>query len=146
MELCFRPLTEEDLDEVYEIEIASFSDPWQRDFFAMDALHETFVVQEDRHIIGYICTMQVLDECTITNLAVKPDFRRQGIAKFIFDEFFKTMKNRDIRFYYLEVRASNKAAISLYQKLGFQQVGIRKEYYNNPVEDAVVMAFDTGEK
>jgi ribosomal-protein-alanine N-acetyltransferase len=136
----FRRMRAEDLDAVYKIESASFSDPWPREFFTMELEYDSFVVIRDDEVAGFICTMQVMDECTVTNVSVKPALRRQGIAEYIFRNLFDIMDSRDVRYYYLEVRASNQAACQLYMKLGFSQIGIRKDYYHNPVEDAAVMA------
>ena len=142
MPLSFRNMREDDLDAVYDIEAASFSDPWIKELFAMEMQHDAFVSEQENKVAGYICAWQVLDECTITNISVKPDWRRQGIAEFMIHELYKVMDKRDIRYYYLEVRASNLAAQALYYKLGFLQVGLRKEYYHNPTEDAVVMKLE----
>ncbi len=142
MSLEFRKMREEDLDEVYEIEQSSFSDPWPQEFFKLDFMHDDYVAIQGKQVAGYLCALQVLDECTIANISVKPSLRRQGIAEYLFQELYKIMDKRDVRFYYLEVRASNTAAYSLYIKLGFSQIGIRKGYYHNPVEDAVVMSLE----
>lgn len=142
MALTFRTMREEDIDSVYEIEAASFSDPWIKELFSMELQHDAYVAENDNMLSGYICAWQVLDECTITNISVKPVCRRHGVAGFMFRKLYEIMDARDIRYYYLEVRASNLPARSLYAKLGFEEVGLRKEYYLNPVEDAVVMALD----
>jgi [ribosomal protein S18]-alanine N-acetyltransferase len=142
MSLSFRTMRENDLDAVYEIEVASFSEPWTKELFAMELQHNAYVAEQDSRVAGYICTWCVLDECTITNIAVKPDLKRQGIAKFMFENLYENMDKQDIRFYYLEVRASNTPALALYEKLGYAHVGLRKGYYHNPIEDAIVMTLD----
>jgi len=142
MPLTFRRMKEDDLDAVYMIETMSFSSPWLREFFEIELQHDSYVAEKDDKIAGFICALQVLDECTITNVSVLPDLRRQGIAEFMFYNLVESMNKRDVRYYYLEVRASNQAALKLYQKLGFEQVGIRKDYYHNPTEDAIVMTMD----
>jgi [ribosomal protein S18]-alanine N-acetyltransferase len=139
MPMMFRKMRDEDLEAVYNIEAASFSDPWLREFFEMELEYDSYVVVLDEEIAGFICTMQVLDECTVTNISVRPELRRQGIAEYIFKCLYEIMDDRDVRYYYLEVRASNQAAFELYRKLGFSQIGLRKDYYHNPVEDAIVM-------
>lgn len=146
MPLVFRRMQEDDLDAVYMIETVSFSNPWLREFFELELQHDSFVTEKDNEIAGFICAMQVLDECTITNISVKPDVRRHGIAEFMMESLFNTMNEKDVRYYYLEVRSSNQAAFSLYQKLGFEQVGLRKDYYNYPTEDAIVMTLDRQKK
>lgn len=143
MPLCFRSMKAEDLDRVYEIEVASFTSPWLKEFFEMELKHDAYVVEQHGIIAGFVCALQVLDECTIANIAVKDEFRRQGIAEYILKSLIEVMDSRDVRYYYLEVRATNQAAYALYNKLGFCQIGIRKNYYHDPVEDAIVMALDT---
>ena len=135
----FRKMQKCDLDEVYNIESVVFTDPWLKELFEMEMDHDAFVLEKDSHIAGYICTWQVLEEGTITNIAIKPEFQRQGLGETIFNEMFKMMEMRNVRYYYLEVRESNKAALALYSKLGFSTIGIRKGYYNNPIENAIVM-------
>lgn len=142
MSLKFRKMREEDLEEVYEIEQSTFSEPWPREFFKTKKNHDDYVAVRDEQIAGYVCALQVLDECTIANISVKPSLQRQGIAEYIFRELYKIMDIRSVKFYYLEVRASNQAALSLYIKLGFSQIGVRKDYYHNPVEDAIVMSME----
>jgi ribosomal-protein-alanine N-acetyltransferase len=146
MPLSFRKMREEDLEAVYEIETASFSDPWPREFFRMELDYDSFVAESEDGIAGFICTMQVMDECTVTNVSVCPELRRQGVAQFIFESLICEMDSRDVFYYYLEVRASNQAAYKLYIKLGFSQIGLRKDYYNNPIEDAIVMALNRRKK
>jgi ribosomal-protein-alanine N-acetyltransferase len=163
--LSFRKMQIDDLDEVIQIEQEAFTDAWFKELFEMELNHDAYVVtvghyanpadghpaiahnqqpeQQSNVIAGYICAWQVLDECTITNIAVRADMKRNGIARFLFCELYKIMESREVRFFYLEVRASNAPAQALYAKLGFSQIGLRKAYYNNPVEDAVVMALDT---
>lgn len=143
MQLVFRPMRTEDIDKVYEIEAASFSDPWLKELFALELEHDAYVALQDGTVVGYVCAWQVLDECTITNISVQPELRRRGIGELMLEKLFDIMKARDVQHYYLEVRASNLPAQALYGKLGFRQVGLRKEYYHNPEEDAVVMALDS---
>lgn len=143
MPLCFRKMESTDLEEVYSIESEVFPDPWLREFFVSEMEHDAYVLVKSELIAGFLCAWQVLDECTITNVAVKPSYQRQGLGEVIFAELFKLMLQRDVHYYYLEVRASNQAALRLYIKLGFSQIGLRKSYYSNPVEDAIVMALDT---
>lgn len=142
MALCFRRMREDDLDAVYKIETETFSNPWLREFFEIELQHESYVAGKDNEIAGYICAMQVLDECTITNVAVRTQNLRQGIAVYMIKNLEEIMDKRDVRYYYLEVRASNAAAQALYHKLGYLEVGIRKEYYHHPTEDAIVMSLD----
>ncbi|MFO7660590.1 MAG: ribosomal protein S18-alanine N-acetyltransferase [Candidatus Cloacimonadaceae bacterium] len=135
-------MREDDLDAVYKIETETFSNPWLREFFEIGLQHDSFVAEKDNEIAGYICALQVLDECTITNIAVRTQNRRQGIAVYMIKNVEEMMDKRDVRYYYLEVRASNVAAQALYHKLGYGKVGIRKDYYHHPTEDAIVMSLD----
>ena len=142
MSLSFRHMRPDDLDEVYHIESEVFSDPWPQEIFEMEMEHDAFVILKDEQVIGFLCAWQVLDECTITNVSVKPSMQRQGIGEDIFIKLFEEMDKRYVQFYYLEVRASNQAAIRLYDKLGFARIGIRKAYYQHPEEDAIVMSLN----
>ena len=81
----------------------------------------------------------VIDESDVMNLAVHPDYRRQGIAEKLMEALEKGLRERESKSLTLEVRASNVSAIALYEKLGFQQVGLRKNYYRNPKEDALIL-------
>jgi ribosomal-protein-alanine N-acetyltransferase len=132
----------DDLDEVIKIEQEAFTDAWLIELFAMELAHDAYVAVSNAQIVGYICAWRVLDECTITNIACKADLKRKGIARFMFSELFRVMDAADVLYYYLEVRISNISARALYQKLGFTEIGIRKSYYHDPVEDAVVMSME----
>jgi ribosomal-protein-alanine N-acetyltransferase len=84
----------------------------------------------------------VADECHLLDLAVHPDYRRRGIARALLDNVIQELRIEGCRFFYLEVRSSNYAARKLYEKFGFNMVGIRKGYYVNPAEDAVIMMME----
>jgi ribosomal-protein-alanine N-acetyltransferase len=140
MPIFFRSMRAEDLDDVFQIESEVFSDPWPKEVFEAEMDHDAFVLTKDERVVGFLCAWQVLDECTITNVAVSPKEQRQGFGEIIILKLFEVMDKRLIRFYYLEVRASNQAATRLYHKLGFREIGIRKAYYQHPVEDAIVMS------
>ena len=100
-----------------------------------------YLVAEDETgaVLGYAGLQVVLDEGCITKIAVLPAFRRQKIAARLLQVFFDFAKAHELRFITLEVRASNDAAIALYQKFGFAEVGRRKNYYEKPKEDALIM-------
>ena len=93
----------------------------------------------DRKIVGYVAMAHVLDEGHITNLAVAPDMRRRGIAEELMAAALRNATELQLRYIYLEVRESNIAAYSLYEKLGFAEVGKRPGYYTGPNEDAILM-------
>lgn len=97
--------------------------------------HCTVAVEDDR-IIGFLAFEQILDEGSIVEVAVHPDYRRQGIARELIGSAIKDNSLKEI---YLEVRESNIPAIRLYESLGFERVGVRKGYYDHPTEDAVMM-------
>jgi len=144
MELQIRRMREADLDSILAIETASFTSPWSRSAFEneMRAIyaHPLVVTQAvPPHILGYLCFWMVTDECHILNLAVHPSFRRAGIASSLIRRLLEVCEHKHIRGCFLEVRISNKLAISLYRKFGFVPCGIRKRYYPDTGEDAMVM-------
>lgn len=135
------------LDEVSEIENRSFSVPWSKTSFE-DSLKNSLIdfyvaVTESEEgktsVAGYILTLTVSPECEILNIAVSPEFRRKGIAEGLLNFVFGKAAEKRCDTLMLEVRESNFAARSLYEKLGFYAVGRRKGYYTNPSEDAILM-------
>ena len=140
--LIIRQMSLDDLDEVCAIEDASFSIPWSRNSFTEALADESnflFVCVVDGCVVGYVDTWCVLDEATITNIAVREDFRGRGIGAMLLKEALDEAGRRDISAVTLEVRKSNAPAIRLYEKFGFESVGIRPGYYEKPTEDAVIM-------
>jgi ribosomal-protein-alanine N-acetyltransferase len=120
----------------------SFSSPWSETAFYQElrkyyALSKVAVLQDK--IIGYICVNLIFDEGHILNLAVHPDFRRQGIATRLMEEILKASGGKNCGVFYLEVRGSNTEARMFYERLGFKIAGVRKNYYVSPVEDASLM-------
>lgn len=137
-----RLMRQEDLDSVAQIEQETFSMPWSREGFASSlGRNDTLYLSafSDGELAGYCGLLQVLDEGEITNVAVKKCFRGQKIASMLMAELLKKGSDRGITFFVLEVRKSNKYAIRLYEKAGFLQAGIRKNFYEKPIEDAVIM-------
>ncbi|NCB74610.1 MAG: ribosomal-protein-alanine N-acetyltransferase [Clostridia bacterium] len=130
------------LDEIATIENACFSLPWTLEQLEaqMRADNCIFIaaVNDDGALMGYIGLMFVLDEGYISNVAVAPDYRRRGVADALITELIERTKKR-LSFLTLEVRESNLAAIRLYSKHGFEQVGKRKNYYDKPKEAALLM-------
>jgi len=90
-------------------------------------------------IIGYLCVNLIFEEAHILNLAVHPDFRRQGVATRLMEEILQASKGKNCSGFFLEVRGSNTEAIKFYERLGFKIAGVRKDYYVSPVEDASLM-------
>ncbi len=146
MDIRIENMREEDLPEVMEIEKMSFSSPWSWHSFLRDINDNSYAMYltakyEDK-VVGYVGSWLLVDEIHITNLAVAPNYRQQGIATKLITETIrkiKSSKNRELVFISLEVRKSNKPAIKLYQKLGFDKVDIRPEYYRDNQEDALIM-------
>ena len=137
-----REMLVEDLDQVMEIENDLISPPWTREGFFTFLLKDEnmfFVVEEKGQILGY-CSMQtVLDEGDILNVAVTRDRQKEGIGYFLVDSMLMLAAARGIHIVHLEVRESNGSARRLYQRLGFKEDGFRKNYYTEPVENAVLM-------
>ena len=151
--LCVRivPMTADHLDEVAELERVCFPDPWSRNMLKEELENDlaAFLVALDGQgaVAGYAGLQVVLDEGYILNVAVRPDCRRQGVAGQLLQVFLNFAKGNQLSFLTLEVRASNYAAIALYGSRGFRGVGRRKNYYEHPREDAVIMTLDlTGEQ
>ena len=144
------PMNADHLDEVAELERICFSVPWSRNMLAeeLDNLLSAFLVALDDNdkVVGYAGVQVILDEGYITNVAVRPECRRQGIAAKLLQVFLDFAKANKLTFLTLEVRASNYDAIALYGSRGFRSVGRRKNYYEHPKEDAIIMTleFDHG--
>ncbi len=136
------PMDRSHLSAVAAMERECFSAPWSADMLAEELYHDnaSYIVAEaeDGTVLGYAGLQAVLDEGYITNVAVAPAFRRQGVADALVSAFCRFGKAK-LAFLTLEVRASNAAAIALYEKHGFSPVGRRKNYYDHPTEDAVLM-------
>ena len=127
---------------IAELEKLCFSDPWSENsirYELTNPLSFWLVAVEDGRVAGYVGSQSVLDEADMMNIAVHPDFRRRGVAQSLVEGLVAGLKAKNVRCLTLEVRASNDPAISLYQKLGFSQVGRRPNYYRNPKEDALIL-------
>ncbi|WP_412177856.1 ribosomal protein S18-alanine N-acetyltransferase [Sporosarcina sp. YIM B06819] len=133
----------DDIPFVVQIEQESFAIPWTREVFehemtSNDYAHYVVAVQ-DEEVIGHCGMWIVLDECHITNVAVRPQMRGNGIGEALMREAIALCRELDVRLMTLEVRMTNETAQNLYRKLGFQDGGIRKNYYTDDHEDALVM-------
>ena len=142
-DLTIRRLCEEDLDQTAALESNCFSAPWKRKDFE-DALKNTstylfFGAFDGERLAGQAGLVMTPPEADITNVAVDEAYRRQGIAAGILTKLMAAGRELGIEDYTLEVRAGNKPAISLYEKLGFLEEGRRKNFYTKPDEDAVIM-------
>lgn len=141
-EVFIRDMNESDLPAVLEIERISFTIPWSVNSFVNElrnlySITKVAVIEDN--VIGYICAYHIIDESHILNLAVHPDFRRCGIATKLVKEVLGELEGKGCRFIYLEVRVSNLVARNFYARLGFKEVGVRRNYYSSPGEDAIIM-------
>lgn len=140
--MTFREMMVDDLDQVMEIEKDVFAVPWTKEGFLTWMMKEDsmfFVVEEKGRILGFCSMMTVMDEGDILNVAVRRDRQREGIGCFLVDSMLRMAGMQGIRTVHLEVRESNTTARRLYQRLGFREDGLRKNYYTEPVEAAVLM-------
>ena len=146
MKIQIVPMNGDHLDEVAELERVCFSDPWSRNMLSEELENDlaAFLVALDERgaVAGYAGMQVVLDEGSILNIAVRPDCRRQGVAGRLLQVFLDFARGNRLSFLTLEVRASNYAAIALYGSRGFRGVGRRKNYYEHPKEDAVLMTLN----
>ena len=138
------PMTHEHLDEVAALERVCFSAPWSRNMLAeeLDNACSAYLValdKEDGSVVGYAGLLVVADEGYITNVAVRPESRRGGVASALLDVFVDFAVGNHLAFLTLEVRASNYGAIALYGSRGFRGAGRRPNDYEHPKEDAVIM-------
>jgi [ribosomal protein S18]-alanine N-acetyltransferase len=142
-EITIVPFTTAHLEEAVGIERRSFSDPWTRGMFRseiqlFDTSYARAALQGGR-LAGYMLAVMIPDEAHLGNVAVHPDARRQGIAQRLLDDLLAECRRTGVRRVTLEVRESNQNARNFYYKNEFIDVAIRKNYYRNPVEDAIVM-------
>ena len=137
------PLAHEHLGQAAEIERLCFSDPWSEKMLAEHLANPCSLtlaaVGDTGRLLGYVGLLAVVDEGYITNVAVRPDCRRQGVAAALLDALEAQGKERELAFLTLEVRQSNAPARALYEKLGYLQAGLRRNDYENPREDAIIM-------
>ncbi len=143
-------MVKDDLDQVMAIEERSFSTPWTRNLFLAEFRNRQISLMlvalsgaVGREVVGYIVCWVFVDEVHLLDLATNETFRRQGIGRRLVHAALRTAYQWGARKAFLEVRRSNAAAFALYEGLGFRQTQVRSEYYENPVEDAIVMVLDT---
>lgn len=135
-------MRQEHVAQVAELEKLCFRDPWSENSVASElknALSLWLVAVDGERVAGYVGSQTVMDESDMMNVAVHPDYRKQGIATALILGLVEELRKRGSRSLTLEVRASNENAISVYSKLDFQEVGRRKNYYRNPREDALIL-------
>lgn len=143
------PMTEDDLDEVMQIERVSFSVPWSLGMFRQDLVfplarcHAARIAEAGtKRLAGYMLCWFVADEVHVTNIAVRKDLRKQGVATRLLEEALCQARRDRMLYCTLEVRVSNEAAKGFYRKLGFETRGIRPKYYSDNNEDAMIMWLD----
>lgn len=144
MQINVAPMKLEDLNDVLEIEVLAFSTPWSRSSFLYELLENErafylIAKNEFGKVMGYVGMWIVFDEGHITNLATHPRYRRQGVAHKLMNELIAACKGNGVRYLTLEVRRTNCEAQELYHKLGFVHMGVRRKYYLDNNEDALIM-------
>ncbi len=135
-------MRQEHIERLAEIETECFSTPWSDESLAAELsnpLAVFLVALCGGEIAGYVGMTQVIDEGYLANLAVTGRFRRRGVAKALLGELIRLAKEHDLSFITLEVRRSNEVARRLYENFDFDEVGVRPDFYVNPVEDAILM-------
>ena len=140
--ITFHNIDKNDAKELSRLDEKCFSSPWSEASFSNEAsnpLAQYVIAKADEKVVGYAGFWQVVDEGQITNIAVLNEYRRKGIARQMLEILIQKAKERQISVLSLEVRESNFSAISLYEKFEFHKVGLRKDYYKNPTENAVLM-------
>ena len=136
------PMNEHHVPQIALLEQECFADPWSQQSIASE-LHNPLslwlVAQEGQTLLGYVGSQTCQDETDMMNIAVSPASRRQGVARALIEALVSALRQHGSKQLTLEVRASNGPARQLYESLGFLQVGLRKNYYRNPKEDALIL-------
>ena len=138
----YKQMTAEHVAAVAEIEKLCFADPWSTNSITSELnnpLSLWLVALDGERVVGYVGSQTVLDGADMMNLAVLPQYRKQGVGQALVNELVDRLKQKGAICLALEVRQSNLPAISLYEKLGFVQVGLRPNYYRNPRENALIL-------
>jgi ribosomal-protein-alanine N-acetyltransferase len=144
MMIEFRKLKLRDLNAIEEIERTSYPTPWSRSMFASELAKPSSIClgaieSESDELVGYLIISRYVDAWHVMNIAVAQEYRRRGIARNLMERLFEVTARDGRRGYTLEVRVSNEAAIRLYEELGFKTRGIRRGYYTDNREDALIM-------
>jgi ribosomal-protein-alanine N-acetyltransferase len=143
MSVSLRRLTLSDLDDVERIERSSYPTPWSRSMFAGELAKPSSLslaaVTEAGELVGYLVLSRYVDAWHVMNIAVDPDWRRQGIGSAMLAQLLEDTRSAERRGYTLEVRVSNADAIRLYERFGFRSRGVRRGYYTDNREDALIM-------
>lgn len=139
-----REARENDIDAMESIETVSFSVPWSRQAFEEsfeNRFTKMLVAEDGDKVVGYSVIGLIVPDAEILNVAVDEAYRRQGIGEMLIDSLIALGDKEDVSDFFLEVRESNEPAIELYLKKGMEVIGKRKDYYQMPVEDAVLMHY-----
>lgn len=140
--MVVRNIREADVEQVYEIEQATFASPWSRTSIMTEVISPKChykVIEDKGLIIGYAGLWKIIDEGHITNIAVKEGYRNKGMGRMLIEALIDECQAIGVDRYTLEVRVSNQPAIALYERLGFESAGVRKNFYDQPNEDAMIM-------
>lgn len=142
MGIYLEELKEEYIFEVAQLEKRCFSDPWSQKLFESELKNERSrftVLKDGEKIIGYGCFWKIFDEGHIMNIAIAPEYRGKHLSDIIMKDIVEYSKKSGIVFLTLEVRSGNETAKNLYKKYGFKEAGVRKGYYSDNGEDAIIM-------
>jgi len=137
-----RVLDLSDLSAIETIEQQAYPTPWSRSMFASELAKPTSICLgafEGQDLVGYVINSRYVDAWHVMNVAVAPEHQRRGVASALLERLFELTRDDERRGYTLEVRVSNEDAIGLYEKLGFESRGIRRGYYTDNREDALIM-------
>lgn len=137
-----RWINERDVEQIFDIEQEAFTSPWSREAILTEVISPKshyLVADVDGEVIGYAGLWKIFDEGHVTNIAVKNGYRHRGVGKALMERLMEACGEMGIARYTLEVRVSNLNAIKLYSSLGYEAAGIRKNFYDKPNEDAMIM-------
>ena len=137
-------MTESDIKGIAELEKECFSEPWSEESLKDELTNNTarfYVLRDNEKLLGYIGSNNICGEVYITNVAVSSDYRGKGYGKRLVNHLLKQSELENALFVTLEVRESNKNAISLYERCGFKKIGERKNFYSKPTEDALIYTY-----
>lgn len=133
--------TTDDVERIYQIEEKSFDDPLKKETIMKDLAKDSYYCYAlfDGELVSFMSYERVFEEGQIITVATAPEYRKKGYGARLFDEVCKIAKNDGVELFTLEVRSNNTAAVALYESVGFKKVGLRKNYYDNPKSDAILM-------
>ena len=145
MSLEFRFANQQDLNTIVEIENASMSSPWTLDSYkeALDSNHAFIMVADEAGVcVGFAVFYLTAPESELPDIVVSESYRGRGIGKLLLDASLRELSLRGVDTVFLEVRVSNERAQALYEKMGFEEIGRRKYFYSDPIEDAICMRLE----